>query len=421
MEIEDFNPWWKIGTISEEYKKLKKRKLFYEVKKYVKDKQIIVVTGLRRTGKTVLLYHLIEDLIEKEVKPQNVTYFNFDLSIKTLEEIFENYKKINDIDYKKEKIYVFFDEIQKLDDWQNKIKIFYDNYQNIKFFVSGSSGLFIEKKTKESLAGRSFSFRLFPLKFLEYLELRGKEDISYKPLLFKEEIKKEIEHYIKSGGFPELIAEKDDVKIKRYVKELIIDKIVYIDIPKVFEIDEPELLQRLISIISSSPGLTIDYDGLASDLGRNRKTISNYLSYLENSFIIKKLYNFSKNLLTSEKKKKRFYPSTTALSFLFNAERGRIIENVILQNSEIDYFYRKGDKEIDFIYNKDKKTFLLESKFRKEFNKEIKQSMLYFMKKFKTDSGIIITEDYEAEEKAEWFGKKAKIKFVPLWKWLLQF
>lgn len=85
-------------------------------------------------------------------------------------------------------------------------------------------------------------------------------------------------------------------------KELVIDRVVYIDIPKVFEIKEPELLARILSIVSASPGLIVDYENLADDLGRNRKTISNYLFYLEKAFLVKKLYNYSKNLLTSEKK-----------------------------------------------------------------------------------------------------------------------
>ena len=420
MDIKDFNEWWKTGDISEDYKKLNKRVLFEEIIKYLKNRQIIVITGLRRVGKTVLMHHIIDYLLKIKISPNNIVYFNFDLSKESIEEILKEYKEITNVDYKKENIFVFLDEIQKLENWQDNIKGIYDNYRNIKFLVSGSSSLFIEKKTKESLAGRSFDFKLLPLNFKEYLELKNKIELLENPLLYDNQIKGELKKYTISGGFPELIDEEDEVKIKKYVKELIIDKVIYIDIPKVFEIEEPELLQSLISIVSSSPGIIVDYESLANDLKRNRKTISNYLFYLEKSFILKKVYNFSRNLLTGEKKKKRFYPSTTALTILYNADYGKVIETLVLQNSDFKFFYRKNSKEVDFIHVNEKVIVPVEVKTKKKIDKRIKINMLDFMKRFDIWEGIVLTEDYEGEEETEWFGTKRKIKFIPLWKWLLK-
>lgn len=419
MEITDFNPWWKTGSISEEYKRLRKRHLFDELIKYINEKQAIILSGLRRTGKTVILYHIIDYLLNEKISPEKIIYFNFDLAVNDLEEIFEKYLAITKIDYKKEKIFVFLDEVQKLDNWQNKIKLIYDNYKNVKFFISGSSSLFIEKKANESLGGRVFSFQLSPLKFSEYLLLRGENKILEKSALFEKEFVNKLEHYMKIGGFPELLDEYEDFKIKKYIKELIIDKIVYIDIPEVFEIEEPELLQRLISIISSQPGIRIDYDSIASDLSRNRKTISNYLFYLEKAFLIKKIYNFSRNLLTSEKKKKKFYPSSTGLAFLYGADKGNIAENILLQNNDFRFFYRKGNKEVDFIYEDNKKIIPLESKARREIKKDDKIAILDFMKNFDKERGIFITDNKEGEENIEWFGTKRRVKYIPLLKWLL--
>ena len=421
MEIIDFNPWWKTGEIPNDYKDMEKRNNFTEIVKYLGVRQIIVITGLRRTGKTVLMHHLIGHLLKNRVKAENIMYFNFDLLIEDLDILFNKYKESVNIDYKKDKVYIFLDEIQKLKDWQNKIKIYYDLYPNIKFFVSGSSSLFIKKRTKESLAGRSFDFQISPLNFLEYIKLKNKEDLMQNINLHKTEIKDEIKEYIKTGGFPELIKEKNEFGIKKYIKELIIDKIVYIDIPEVFKIDEPALLQNLISIISSSPGMIIDYETIAADLKRNRKTISNYLFYLEEAFLIKKVYNFSKNRLTSEKKSKKFYPASISLAFLYDADYGKVIESLVLQNSVFKFFYRKGDKEIDFINIDTKKEICpIEVKTGKNIDKETKKSMLDFMKKYNVKKGIIITQEHESEEKIEWFGIKKEIKFIPLWKWLLK-
>jgi len=400
---------------------LEKRNNFTEIVKYLGVRQIIVITGLRRTGKTVLMHHLIGHLLKNRVKAENIMYFNFDLLIEDLDILFNKYKESVNIDYKKDKVYIFLDEIQKLRDWQNKIKIYYDLYPNIKFFVSGSSSLFIKKRTKESLAGRSFDFQISPLNFLEYIKLKNKEDLMQNINLHKTEIKEELKDYIRTGGFPELIKEKNDFNIKKYIKELIIDKITYIDIPEVFKIDEPVLLQNLISIISSSPGMIIDYETIAADLKRNRKTISNYLFYLEEAFLIKKVYNFSKNRLTSEKKSKKFYPASISLAFLYDADYGKVIESLVLQNSVFKFFYRKGDKEIDFINIDTKKEICpIEVKTGKNIDKETKKSMLDFMKKYNVKKGIIITQEHESEEKIEWFGIKKEIKFIPLWKWLLK-
>ncbi len=420
MEITDFNTWWKAEKIEKRFVDMKRRDNFNEIIKYIKSKQIIVITGLRRTGKTVLMYHLIDYLLKDKVKAENIIYFNFDFLVEDIEGVFEKYKAATNVDYKKEKIYVFLDEIQKLKDWQNKIKVYYDLYPNIKFFVSGSASLFIKKRTKESLAGRSYDFQISPLNFVEYLKLKGKEKIIGNPVLYKNEIRDELKGYVKTGGFPEIIYEKEDLVIKKYVKELVIDKIVYIDIPEVFKIDEPALLQSLISIISSSPGMIVDYESIANDLKRNRKTISNYLFYLEEAFLIKKVYNFSKNKLTSEKKSKKFYPATTSLAFLYDSDYGKLIESLVLQNFNYKFFYRKAEKEVDFIEVNKKSILPIEIKARKDIDKEMEKSLLDFMKKFKVNKGVIVTEDYESEEDSEWFGIRGKIRYIPLWKWLLK-
>ena len=169
--MQDLNPWWVTSKVQGEYSKFEKRHLFYDMSKYLSNKQIIVLTGLRRTGKTVGLHHLIESLLRNYPK-ENILYYSFDLLDDKIENILVQYKEKVKIDIKKERVFVFLDEIQKHHDWENELKLLYDNFSNIKFIISGSASLFIEKKTKESLAGRTYSFVMEPLTFKEYLELR---------------------------------------------------------------------------------------------------------------------------------------------------------------------------------------------------------------------------------------------------------
>ncbi|MFH1256385.1 MAG: AAA family ATPase, partial [Candidatus Diapherotrites archaeon] len=247
MKISEINPWWKTSAIDNEFLQLPKRGLFDELIPYIGERQIIAINGLRRMGKTVLMHHLIDFLLKKQ-KPESILYYNFDLLDDKLENILSAYQDMVGIDFKKEKIFVFLDEIQKHENWENELKVLYDNFKNMKFIITGSSSLFIEKKSKESLGGRVFSFALNPLTFKEYIRL-AKTGIGEKPALYEKEIKTALRHYMRIGGFPELMNTTDETKINRYIKELVIDRIIYIDIPKAFEIDEPELLARILSII----------------------------------------------------------------------------------------------------------------------------------------------------------------------------
>src|SRR3989344_3727012 len=324
MNIEKHNQHWKEGF---SYQFPINRDIFNKLSNNIKNRQIITISGLRRTGKTVLIKQLINLLIKEKVSRTNILYFSFDEEQPKIEEIINEFERLNNIDKNKTKVYVFFDEIQKLEDWQNQIKYYYDNF-NIKFFVSGSSSLFIKKNIKESLAGRSFDFYLLPLNFKEFLIFRNKQELINKPKLFQLELKKEFNLYLKRQ-FIEIINENEEF-ISDYVKS-VIEKVVYIDIPKVFPIEHQDLLLRLLKIIASNPGMIIEYETLGRELGINRTTLSNYLFYLEEAFLIKKIYNFSRNRITSEKKLKKFYLSSTSFFSYLSPEtdESKLIENLV--------------------------------------------------------------------------------------------
>ncbi|MFW5847206.1 MAG: ATP-binding protein [Nanoarchaeota archaeon] len=394
MEIEDLNPWWITGKVQEEFQNTEKKEMFNEVCKFLSKRQVLAITGMRRTGKSYLIYQLIEELL-KSTKKENILYVSFDLISDKIETFLQAYKEIVGVDYSKEKIYVFLDEIQKREGWENELKLFYDNYPNIKFIITGSARLLIEKKKGESLAGRIYTFISKPLSFREYLRIKKSEIDLDKPLLYKEKIKKEFQHYLLVGGFPELIFEKDRAVIFKYIKETVIDRIIFLDIPSCFDIDEPELLRRIFAIISANPGMIVDYTNLASDLDRSRRTISKYLDFLEKSFLIRKIFNYSKNKLTSEKKSKKIYPSSTGFGYFYSADEGKIIESYVANFFETEFFYRKLSKEIDFVLE----GVLIEVKYRND----VKERDLKFVKKFLKENKfkrlLIITKDLKKKDK----------------------
>jgi len=411
------NHWWKLSHVKKEFVPKLKRELFYEVLKYVNQRQIIAVVGLRRTGKTTLFYQLIDHLLDKKVKPKNILYFSFDETVEELDDVIELYQEqILKKDMDKEKIYLFFDEIQKLKNWQNKIKVIYDLHPNVKIFVSGSASLNILVKAKETLAGRIFYFYLDLLSFREFLEFRRKkiEKMEKDIVLWKRELRIEMNNYLLKP-FPEIVNANDEIA-KRYIKESIVEKAIFRDLSFLFEIKEIELIEKLVYILANSPGMIVNLEDISKDLGRSRQVISNYLYYLQCCLIVKPLKNFKGSFKVSSRKLKKYYLIHPSLALaLASPDSGKIIENLVMFKTKADFFWREGNKEVDFIVS-NKKIVPVEVKYKKNVRKKEIKSLLSFMDKFKVKEGLVITEDKEEEEKIE----NKKIRFVPLWKWLLE-
>ena len=359
---------------------------------------------------------------DKKIKRENILYYSFDEEQPKIEILINEYEAIAGFNLfeKKEKFYIFLDEIQKLDNWQNQIKYYYDNYDNIKLIITGSSSLFIKNKSRESLAGRLYEFILPVLAFREFLALKNKEDIIENRKFFENEIKKEFSYYIKRQ-FIEIMDKNEDL-IAEYTKS-IVEKIIYQDIPKIFPIQNEELLLKILKIVSSNPGLFSDYQSLSRELGINRLTLSNYFFYLEESFLLKKLYNFSRNMLTSEKKLKRIYLySSTFFTYLNNEiDEGKLIENLIISQIETKFFWRDPSKnEIDVIITKNNQIIPIEIKYKNEINRKDIKGLLKFSQNFNCKKAILITKDLLKKENIELINKNnLELNYIPVYFFLL--
>ena len=418
-KLNEMNHWWKLGEVKKELSPDFKRDLYFEIQKYLKLRQIIAIVGLRRTGKSTMFYQLIGELIKNKTKPNNILYFSFDESKVELSELINFYKEnILKKDISKDKIYIFLDEIQKLEDWENKVKIYYDIYPNIKFFISGSASINILINSKESLAGRIFYFHLDALSFEEFLSFRKKDinRIGKNIDLWKSELKIEINEYLLKP-FPEIVNADDDIA-RKYIKESIIDKAIFRDLSVLFEIKDIELIETLINIIASNPGIIINLDDLSKDLKRSRQIISNYLYYLEYCFILKSIKNFRGSLRVSSRKLKKYYLMHPALAYsLSSPDKGKLIENLIQFKIKCNNYWREGKKEVDFIKIEEKNIIPIESKYSRDVKIKDIKGLIKFMEKFKVKKGFVITEEQEKEMRID---NKAKIIFIPLWKWLFE-
>jgi hypothetical protein len=224
------------------------------------------------------------------------------------------------------------------------------------------------------------------------------------------------------GGFPEIVLESDERKIKAYIRSSVVDKIVYADIPKTFKVDEPELLINILKFIAENPGCLVDYQKVARNFGVNRKTVSNYFFYLQKSFLLKMLPNFRKGFITSARKLKKAYLCDAGLASALStrvfdeAFLGKLVENLAANHPDAKFFWRTPQKsEVDVILKKKDRIVPLEVKYQSAVEKDVLKGLVKFMENFGCNKGFVITKDLFEKKRA---GKK-EIQFAPAWLFFL--
>ena len=407
----ELNPWWKQEFQAE----FKERDLYRAIQKFMPLRQIMAFTGLRRVGKTTLMRKIIEDAIKKEkFEPKRVIYFSFDeFREAEIKAVLNSYGELTGNNLKEGKYLLLLDEVQKVSNWEDQLKGIYDLYErHMKIIVSGSESLFIRSKSKETLAGRIFEFKIEPLSFREFLSFK---EIKFEPIpIYKKELERLFEEFALTQGFPELINIRDKEIIKKYIKESIIEKVVFRDMQKLFNIKDISIIDSLLNIFLEEPGQIIEISELANDLKVSRQTLSNYLTYLENAFLIRKLYNFSRNRRKIERKLKKYYPAIVSPALAFKQDdlsKSKVFEWLMVNQLKAEFFWRDPYKnEVDIILF-DKKIMPIEIKHGKiDF-----RGMLAFMEKFNVKEGCIISRSIAEEKK---IGDKT-ISVMPAFKFLL--
>ncbi len=395
LSLLKFNRHWENGYT---YPFSITRSIFPRLISQIEQRQIAELCGLRRTGKTTLLMQVMNELLSRGVDPLKIWYFTFDEQTADLDFIFNEFQKQTGLSYKNEKLFVFLDEIQKLQNFQSQLKIYYDLYPDIKFFISGSTSLFIRRKIQESLAGRINTLFLKPLQFSEYLLFAEKAHWLERPSLYQTELENEFELYW-DCQFIEAIPMKDAQSRKEYVLS-IVKKIIFEDIPQLYAIDHPQILLALLQMIAAQPGMYLHYENIANDLKISQKTIVKYLAILEQAFLIKTLFNFTGNMITSQKKMKRVYLTSTSFSsaLTIQSDPGKTAENVFITLNDVDFFWRDVYKhEIDFIRHQNNKPLPVEIKYKPALAKRDLQNIRLFTKKYKPQQAIILMKRWDKE------------------------
>ncbi|MEW6606783.1 MAG: ATP-binding protein [bacterium] len=337
------------------------RKIQKELIKYVFSPEIIVLTGMRRVGKTTL-YQSIFNSIESK----NKAFFDLENPIvqKIFEEIDYNNIVLNLKEYgitSAEKAYIFLDEIQAMPSIVKVVKYLYDHV-GFKFFLTGSSSFYLKNLFPESLAGRKFVFNLRPLDFEEFLTFKGIEKESFVDLIQRDRYKNFIryqrlkgayEEYLNYGGFPQVVLEEDITRKKMHLHD-ILKSYFEKDVQNLAKFREVQLFRDLLLLLIARVGSKLDIARLASELGTSRETIYSYLSFLQDTFFITLVPPFTGSMdkLVS-KAKKGYFCDTGIVSEFAKVSDGALCENAVFnalsQFNNIHYYQRRSGREIDFI------------------------------------------------------------------------
>ena len=339
------------------------RTLLKTLEKHISTREIVVLTGMRRVGKTTLFLLLFEKI------PSNNKVF-IDLENPLDQRIFEEDKYINILANLKEcglnlkgKMYVFLDGIQAKPEAIKAIKYLYDHYK-IKFFLSGSSSFHVKNLFPESLLGKKFVFELFPLAFEEFLLFKDKNG-KFGPSLgqqdknknqhFYESTRKFYDEYLEYGGFPEVVlAEESKDKILK-LKD-IFKSYFEKDVKNLADFSKINCFRDLILLLAQRDGERLDISRLSSEIGVSRITIYTYLEFLKETYFIRLVSPLSRNVNKEISGTKKVYFCDHGMANLFaKIDEERLFENCVFNNlvkfGKINYYQKRNGTGIDFILN----------------------------------------------------------------------
>lgn len=292
------------------------------------------------------------------------------------------------------KIYIFIDEIQYLDDPASLIKLFYDHYKDdFKLIVSGSSSFAIKSKFKDSLVGRIIDFEIFGLSFHEFLDFKNLNyDLSSESELIKTELKNLYQEYVVYGFYPQVVLAENIESKELYLKN-IIEKYIYKDIKDLANIKNIKKFNNLLVFLASQAGQLVNTQELSNALKLARQTIEEYLFILENTYIIKTVYPFHKNVRGElVKMPKIYFEDTGILNMLKNNKINLQIDGAMFENSVYNYLSRSfavknihfwrtaANQEIDFIINDKNKIIPIEVKL--SYQEKTIKNLFYFGEKY---------------------------------------
>ena len=338
------------------------RDIIAKEKKKLLAKEVVFITGIRRSGKSSLLYLIYQYLSTvHSIQENNILFINFEderFINFTADDFDALYRLFLEIENPTGKKYLFFDEIQNISGWERWVNRLYE-FEDVKIFITGSNASLINSDISTSLTGRNRQIQNFTFSFPEYARLK-KSEINTKALYSENKkitINRLLNTYLKIGGFPEALKISDIDIVDQYFKD-----IIYRDIIAKYNIRNVKEIKELALYLISNTGNVNSYENLKKVIGAtNVSTIKNYISAFQDVFLIYALPMFAYSVKKQIYNPNKYYAGDIgfyhAVGFSFSADHGRLLENMVLldllrHSNDIFYWKSKKGFEVDFVINK---------------------------------------------------------------------
>jgi len=397
----------------------------------LKSNIVLAIIGVRRSGKSYLMRQIARSLISSGTPGENILIVNFEDQRFTefytglLQEIYETY-----LEFLKpsQPQFIFLDEVHNIPNWEKWVRTVHE-LGKAKIIISGSSSKLLAGELATLLTGRHLDVIVFPLSFNEFLsfkEINLKDELDI--VANKIKIKGLLREYMEFGGFPEIVLCDD----KRRLLLTYFDDIITKDVEKRYKLKRGEVLRTLARFYLTNISKSITYNSIRKFLNTATITVAKFSSYLKEANLVFFVKRFSFSVKEQEKSARKVYSVDAGLAnsigFRFSENLGRLIENLVAvelkrmcnTDANIEIYYWKGNnKEVDFVIKEGLEVKQLIQVCWSIADMEVKKrelkSLLKALDELELDTGVVITEDYEKEEKIN----RKTIKFIPLWKWLL--
>lgn len=419
-----------IGTVPRE-------KYLERFKKLTDIRHALILTGVRRAGKSTLMHQFMNYLItERGVPAKNVVYLFLEdvlvqqylnLGWKLLEDIYNFYLETCD---PQGKVYLFLDEIQGIKEFNRWISSKYERQEQIKFILSGSRRSLVESESATVLTGRNVQIDVYPLNFYEYLlikgvKIAGKANIaSLRRANFFQatSILHHLGNYLKEGGYPEIVLAKDE-EVKRTLASSYYRDSVSRDVVVPNGVRNQQEVEILGLQIMSDFTKTHTYSSLSRPQKLSLETTKAYLDYFQRAYLFfeSKYFSYKTKETQDIQRARKIYVVDNGLrNFnvpIFRPDLGQCAENIVymeLRKQNAAIYYWQGKKEIDFVTMNPDLSFYNVSYTDQPHEREMK-GMAEGLQEFNLDKGVVLTKNYFETKEVE--GKT--IEFVPLWTWLI--
>ncbi|GJM06507.1 MAG: ATPase [marine bacterium B5-7] len=414
----EWNPWFEEEMPSD----LVGIPRAYDMLSYLKIPEIKILEGVRRSGKSTLLYQIVRDATEQGKKSLYINFDDTQLQQHSLSDIYHAFLQKSSVDY------LLLDEVQSCEDWVPFVRKCYDRKQLEQIWITGSNSSLIKEEYADLLTGRNIKIDIAPLSFSEFLPFKDLGDLNLPISRTREaQVKTLFDNYLHNGAFPAIASRTV------YQRELLnsyFDDFIYKDIASRHDVNIAKLKDLAIYCMTNATK-PFSFRKIGEALGIHPNTVNDYITYMKDVFLFDEISKFDYSLKNQHRNDKKLYPIDTglanAISFRFSEDKGRLLENTVyrhLKRLGHDVYFHRDKKECDFLVKKELEITHAIQVTCSLANPEKKQreldGLIDAIKAHQPEQAMILTLDETDTFDINCEGKTYQVIVKPVWEWMLE-